>query len=92
MSELTQTLKDGDQRLVLRQSFKGQDEALDELEELLATWELDNIAVKKLGNDSQLLHLKIVNEPTRGQRFELEAVFVTQEWRHRKRQKAGRHS
>lgn len=90
--ELTQTLKDGDQRLVLRQSFAGEYDAVASLVEMLDYCELRELALSKLGADCQLLHLTLKNDPVRGQRYHLEAVFVTSAWRNRKRQKAGRHS
>ncbi len=88
-SELKQILRDGNQRLILRQSWRGQWDAVRGL--ILFGWQLLTEGIPKpLGADSQLLHLTLKNDPVRGQRYYLEAQFVTREWRNRKRVEAGR--
>ncbi len=90
MSDLKQTLRDGGERLLLRRSFQGEQEALDWLSEALSSGVLEELARQQVGEDGQLLRLSLSNDPVRGQRYTVDVQFVSREWRHRKRTEAGR--
>ena len=90
MDELKKTLRDGGERLILRRSFQGEQEALDWLSEALSSRVLEELARKQVGADGQLLRLSLSNDPVRGQRYYVDVQFVTVEWRNRKRVEAGR--
>lgn len=89
-SELTHKPQ-GRGRVAVRQQCPSEDSAIVALRQLADKlhrgWKPN-----ETGADAQILELHLVNDCTRGQRYELEIVFVDQEYRHRKRQQAGRHS